>query len=83
MAAFNRDVCCSSCARTYVVAGDSLLRPGSETEVLAQFRCSCGQWMGAFVPGSVDQDKLVITLKSGDQPAADPTWSKPGGPTAR
>lgn len=71
MAAFNRDFDCPACRRGYVVSGVSELRPGSETEVLAQFRCSCGQWMGAFVPGSVDQEKLVVTLRGERRLAVD------------
>jgi hypothetical protein len=72
MAAFCREFTCTGCGCSYVVSGDSQLRPGSETEALAQFRCSCGHWMGAFVPGSADPDKLVLTLKSESQRAGDP-----------
>jgi hypothetical protein len=70
MTAFSRDFACTGCGRAYVVSGDSPLRPASETEVLAQFRCSCGQWMGAFVPGSADPDRLVLALKGERQAVA-------------
>ena len=71
MASFSRDFDCAGCGRGYAVSGDSQMRPGSETEVLAQFRCSCGHWMGAFVPASVDPDKLTVTVKGSQRLAAD------------
>lgn len=62
MAPFTRDLSCADCSREYLLTGASLVT-GSETEALAQFRCSCGQWMGAFVPGSANVERLIVTLK--------------------
>jgi hypothetical protein len=62
VAPFTRDLRCAGCGREYLVCGASLV-PGSQTEALAQFRCSCGEWMGAFVPGSANVERLVVALK--------------------
>ena len=74
MAPFTRDLRCAHCGREFLVCGASLV-PGSQTEALAQFRCSCGEWMGAFVPGSANVERLVVTLKresrlAGEEPLA-------------
>jgi hypothetical protein len=62
VAPFTRDLACSHCGREYLVSGASVAT-SSETEALAQFRCSCGQWMGAFVPGSANVERLIVALK--------------------
>jgi hypothetical protein len=61
MSAFSREAQCPDCGREYLVSG-STAATGSETEVLAQLRCSCGEWMWAFVPGSAPQEQLIVTL---------------------
>ena len=63
MSDFTRDLACRECGREYLVSGASVAT-SSETEALAQFRCSCGQWMGAFVPGSANVERLIVTLKA-------------------
>ncbi len=62
MTAFTRDVACGDCGRRYLVSG-AFANLRSETETLTQFRCACGQWMGAFVPASARVEELVVTLK--------------------
>jgi DNA-directed RNA polymerase subunit RPC12/RpoP len=65
---FTREIACSRCGREYLVSGAAAAL-SSETEALANLRCSCGQWMGAFVPGSANLERLIVTLKSeGRQP---------------
>jgi DNA-directed RNA polymerase subunit RPC12/RpoP len=65
VAAFTRELRCAECGREYLVSGESPV-PTSETEALAQVRCSCGTWMGAFVPGSADVERLIVTVRGGD-----------------
>jgi hypothetical protein len=64
--AFVREGACESCGREYNVAGSSL-NPGAETEAPATFRCACGGWITAFVPGSVNREKLVVRPKDEDE----------------
>jgi hypothetical protein len=62
---FERDARCSSCRREYSVTGVAL-HPGAETEGPQKFRCAaCGGEISAFVPGSVNAEKLVLTPKAG------------------
>ncbi len=61
---FERDARCPSCGREYKVAGVAL-HPGAETEGPTGFRCACGDEVKAFVPGSVNLEKLVVTPKGG------------------
>jgi hypothetical protein len=60
---FEREGRCQDCGRAYVVSGVSL-HPGAETEGPTRFRCACGGWIAAFVPGSVNRDLLVVTEKA-------------------
>jgi hypothetical protein len=60
---FTRDLACRACGREYLVSG-AFENLRSETETLTQFRCSCGQWMGVFVPGSAEQERLVVSVKA-------------------
>ena len=62
MAAFEREARCTGCGREYVVSGVAL-QPGAETEGPARLRCACGGWIAAFVPGSVNTERLVVTEK--------------------
>ncbi len=66
MTAFIREVSCPDCGREYLVSGTTL-NTASETEALAQFRCCCGQWMGAFVPGSAPRDRLIVTVSDSNE----------------
>jgi len=59
---FERDARCASCGREYTVTGKAL-HPGAETEGPTRFRCECGAEIKAFVPGSVNVEKLVVTQK--------------------
>jgi hypothetical protein len=65
---FVRDARCGSCGREYKVSGVAL-HPGAETEGPTRFRCACGGWISAFVPGSVNTEKLVVTPKGGQKPS--------------
>jgi hypothetical protein len=62
MTPFERDGSCEECGREYLVSGVAL-HPGAETEGATRFRCACGGCVEAFVPGSVNRDKLVLTPK--------------------
>jgi DNA-directed RNA polymerase subunit RPC12/RpoP len=66
--AFEREARCAACGREYVVSGTSL-HPGVETEGPTRIRCACGGGITAFVPGSVNTEKLVVREKGGHRPA--------------
>jgi hypothetical protein len=59
---FEREARCTECGREYVVSGVAL-HPGVETEGPTRVRCACGGWISAFVPGSVNTERLVVTEK--------------------
>jgi hypothetical protein len=60
---FERDARCASCGREYRVSGVAL-HPGAETEGPTVLRCEgCGGAVKAFVPGSVNVERLVLTPK--------------------
>jgi len=59
---FEREGRCPECRRQYVITGIAL-HPGAETEGPTRFRCACGGWAAAFVPGSVNTERLVVTEK--------------------
>ena len=61
---FEREARCATCGREYKVAGLAL-HPGAETEGPTGFWCTCGTEVKAFVPGSVNLEKLVVTPKGG------------------
>ena len=56
---FERQARCAACGREYVVAGTAL-NPGVETEGPTRIRCACGGEITAFVPGSVNTERLVV-----------------------
>ena len=60
---FEREARCPACGREYVVSGTSL-HPGVETEGPTRIRCACGGEITAFVPGSVNTDRLVVREKA-------------------
>jgi hypothetical protein len=66
---FVREGACRQCGREYMVAGASL-NPGAETEAPASFRCACGGRITAFVPGSVNREKLVLRPRDDEDDAA-------------
>jgi len=66
---FVREGACGSCGREYLVSGVSL-NPGAETEAPAAFRCGCGGRLTAFIPGSVNRDRLVVSPKDEEASAA-------------
>jgi len=61
---FEREARCAACGREYVVSG-SALHPGAETEGPTRVPCACGRWITAFVPGSVNTERLVVREKGG------------------
>ena len=61
MTAFTRDLTCRDCGREYLVSG-TITNTASQTEALAEVRCSCGYWMGVFIPGSIPRDRLIVAL---------------------
>jgi len=63
---FERDARCSRCGREYTVTGVAL-HPGAETEGPTLLRCVCGGEVKAFVPGSVNTERLVVTPKQEDR----------------
>jgi len=46
-----------------VISGASV-NPGSETEASRVFPCGCGGFLEAFIPGSVNLERLVVTAKA-------------------
>lgn len=62
MPAFEREARCAACGREYVVYGMAL-HPGAETEGPTRIRCACGGEITAFVPGSVNTERLVVRPK--------------------
>jgi DNA-directed RNA polymerase subunit RPC12/RpoP len=60
---FERDARCASCGREFKISGVAL-HPGAETEGPTRIRCACGGWITAFVPGSVNTEKLAVTPKT-------------------
>ena len=62
MPAFEREARCTGCGREYVVSGTAL-HPGVETEGPTRVRCACGGEITAFVPGSVNTERLVVREK--------------------
>ncbi len=70
MAAFTREAACPRCGRQYLITGVSV-NPGTETEAPRQFRCECGGWLEAFIPGSVNLERVKVVARSeGDSKAA-------------
>jgi hypothetical protein len=59
---FEREARCTACGREYVVSGVAL-HPGAETEGPTRVRCACGGEITAFVPGSVNTERLVVKPK--------------------
>jgi hypothetical protein len=64
---FEREARCAGCGREYVVSGVAL-HPGAETEGPTRLRCACGGWIAAFVPGSVNTERLVVRPKTEEKP---------------
>jgi hypothetical protein len=64
MAAFTREATCPRCGREYLISGASV-NPGTETEAPRQFRCECGGWLEAFIPGSVNLERVKVTARPG------------------
>jgi DNA-directed RNA polymerase subunit RPC12/RpoP len=65
---FEREARCGACGREYVVSGVAL-HPGAETEGPTRIPCpSCGGEITAFVPGSVNTERLVVREKPGREP---------------
>jgi len=60
---FEREAPCAACGREYVVSGTAL-HPGAETEGPTRIRCTCGGEITAFVPGSVNTERLVVREKA-------------------
>ncbi len=81
MTAFSRELSCPDCGRDYLLSG-TITNTASETEALAQVRCSCGYWMGVFIPGSVPRDRLIVTL-SGRPEREEPQVLEVRAPHAR
>ena len=62
MTPFKREARCAGCGREVVISGVAL-HPGAETEGPTRVRCPCGGWISAFVPGSVNTERLVVSPK--------------------
>jgi hypothetical protein len=62
---FEREGRCGSCGREFKITGVAL-NPGAETEGPTRLRCACGGRIEAFVPGSVNVERLVVTAKSAE-----------------
>jgi hypothetical protein len=62
MSTFERTGCCSACGLEYILSGASLA-PGAETEAPARFFCSCGGYVRAFLPGSVNRERVTVVPK--------------------
>jgi DNA-directed RNA polymerase subunit RPC12/RpoP len=59
---FEREARCADCGREYVISGVAL-HPGAKTESPTRLRCACGGWISAFVPGSVNTERLMVSPK--------------------
>ncbi len=81
MTAFSRELSCPDCGRDYLLSG-TITNTASETEALAQVRCSCGYWMGVFIPSSVPRARLIVTL-SGRPEREEPQVLEVRAPHAR
>jgi hypothetical protein len=62
VASFSREGACDKCGREYVITGASI-NPGTETEAPRRFRCACGGWLEAFIPGSVNLERVQVVPK--------------------
>jgi hypothetical protein len=62
VADFAREGACDRCGREYVITGSSL-NPGTETEAPRRFRCTCGGLVEAFIPGSVNLERVQVAPK--------------------
>ena len=62
VASFSREGACDKCGREYVITGASI-NPGTETEAPRRFRCECGGWLEAFIPGSVNLERVQVEPK--------------------
>ena len=63
MASFAREASCETCGLEYVISGASV-NPGTETEAPKRFRCgACGGWIEAFIPGSVNLERVKVEPK--------------------
>ena len=62
MASFSREGACDKCGREYLITGASI-NPGTETEAPRRFRCECGGWLEAFIPGSVNLERVQVEPK--------------------
>ncbi len=60
---FEREARCAACGREYLVSGTAL-HPGVETEGPTRVHCACGIEITAFVPGSVNTERLVVREKT-------------------
>ncbi len=70
MPAFTREAACPACGREYLISGASV-NPGTETEAPRRFRCECGGWLEAFIPGSVNLERVTVAARrGGTNPAA-------------
>jgi hypothetical protein len=65
MPPFTREATCPSCGREYLISGASV-NPGTETEAPRRFRCLCGDLLEAFIPGSVNPERVKVTAKPGE-----------------
>jgi hypothetical protein len=59
---FERKGLCASCGKQYTISG-AAIAPGAETEAPARFFCGCGGLVEAFLPGSVNRERLVVAPK--------------------
>jgi hypothetical protein len=56
---FVRNTTCPACQRQYELRGRSI-NPENETQTVMEFRCTCGERVSAFLPGSVNRELVKV-----------------------
>ena len=56
---FTRECDCPTCNRIFVVTGTAL-NPTNETQFTYEFRCECGSTVAAYLPGSVNRERVKV-----------------------
>jgi len=56
---FTRECACPACNLLYVVTGTAL-NPANETQFTYEFRCECGSTVTAYLPGSVNRERVSV-----------------------
>lgn len=56
---FTRECACPNCRLLYVVTGTAL-NPANETQFTYEFKCECGAAVSAYMPGSVNRERVKV-----------------------